>query len=331
VTIFRNLLSRLEKARESRKLKLQKEAVLTEAIERVVQSSAPVICSLRDCRRDLRSPVETALAYIDQTIALIPGPVALSPQNWDHDPLLQALFVEPDEIRVLLTVNSRLKSFFAKNPSDRAFALLTAAQHERIIFGTAVEGEIVRRDVAQTAVEFRDHRILDPAAMEVETRDALKDRALNALVAQVLERLLQLRSLKDELREQQRILSIQLKIQQTRPHNLDGLMSEDRDSDSSAPGTHPVLADIDRQIRDLSAESDSPDDYLRQLVDLLNAPQEILTVRPITLRLNWMGIKQGESSAAGHPEIQLAEVQLKERLKRVAVFVTINRTDCLKP
>jgi hypothetical protein len=39
-------------------------------------------------------------------------------------------------------------------------------------------------------VEFHDHRIVDPCAAENETRQALKDRALNALVTQVLERLL---------------------------------------------------------------------------------------------------------------------------------------------
>lgn len=331
MAVFRNLLARLERARESRKLKLQKEALLAEAVERVVQFSVPAICSLRDCRRNLRTPVETALAYIDQTIACIPGPVALAPQNWDQDPLLQALFAGPDELQVLLAVNSRLKSFFSKNPPTRAFALLTAARQERIVFGTAVEGEVVRRDVAQTAVEFRDHRILDPAATGIETRNALKDRALNALVSQVLERLLQLRCLKDELKEQQRMLSIQLKIQQTRPPNLDGLMSEDGDSIPPGCGTHPVLADIERQIRDLSAESGSPNDYLRQLVDVLNEPQEVLTVRPLTLRLNWMGVKQSESSAGGPSDIRLAEVELKNRLKRVAVFVSIERADCMKP
>lgn len=233
MTVFSRLLSRLERAREAREWKRQKEARLSEAIQRVVQLSAPVVCSLRDCRRDLRSPVETAVAYIDQTIALIPGPLPLSPAIWDRHPLLQALFADAEEIKTLLTRDRCLKSFLDRQPAPRAYALLTATKRERTIFGTAVEGEILRRDVAQTAVDFRDHRILDPAATEAETRYALQTWALTALVNQVLERALRLRSIKDELREQQRILSIQLKIRQTRPHSLDASASEERESDSS--------------------------------------------------------------------------------------------------
>ncbi|MGE5257591.1 MAG: hypothetical protein ACM3KE_13015 [Hyphomicrobiales bacterium] len=321
---------RVSQRREARVLKRQKEEALAQAIDRVVQVSAPVVCSLRDCRRDLRSPVDNALRYIDQTIDAIPGPVSLSPEKWDQDPLLKALFVTPDEVSYLLVGDPRLKPFFAQPQAARAFALLTATKVERTIFAPAVEGEIVRRDVPQTAVEFHDLRILDPAATEAATRFALKDRALNALVAQVLERLLQIRALKDELKEHQRILSIQLKIQQTRTHSLDELITEDREAEPSAPAGLQVLADIDRQIQDLGKESDSPADYLRQLMTVLNAPQEVLTVVPVAMRLNWMGVRQNDASGACDRDICLAEVKLQNRLRRVAVVVSINRKDYLR-
>ena len=321
---------RMSQRREARMLERQKEQALAQAIDRVVKASAPVVCSLQDCRRDLRSPVGNALHYIEQTIDAIPGPFPLSPEKWDQDPLLKAMFVTPDELSSLLAGDARLKSYFAQPQADRVFALLAATKMERTIFAPAVEGEIVRRDVPQTAVEFHDLRMLDLAATEAATRYALKDRALNALVTQVLERLLQIRALKDELKEHQRILSIQLKIQQTRTHSLDELMSEDRGAEPAAPVAQQVLADIDRQIQDLAAESDSPVDYLRQLTAVLNAPQEVLTVVPITMRLNWMGVRLDDPSGASDRGICLAEVELQNRLKRVAVIVSIAREDCLK-
>jgi len=330
VTIFRKIISRAEQAREARRQRRQKEAALTQAIDQVVQASAPVVCSLRDCRRDLRSPVENALGYIQQTIDAIPGPTRLSPENWDRDPLLKALFVDPDEMRSVLERDLRLRSFFTRQQAARAFALLTATKTERTIFGTAAEGDIVRRDVPQTAVEFHDHRIIDPSATEAETRHVLKDRALNALVTQVLERLLQLRALKNELEEQQRILSIKLKIQQARPGGLDVLKSEQAAEESAPLDAPRLLADIDRQIQGLAAESDSPEEYLRQLTAVLTAPQQVLTVTPIVLQLNWMGVKQGNASADGDRGIRLAEIEFQDHLMRVAVFVDIARQDCLK-
>jgi hypothetical protein len=330
VTILKKILSRTEPAREARRRRRQKENALIQAIDQVLQASAPVMCSLRDCRRDLRSPVENALGYIQQTIDAIPGPTRLSPEIWDRDPLLKALFVDPDEMRSLLERDRRLKSFFVRQQADCAFALLTATKREHTIFGTAADGNIVRRDVPQTAVEFHDHRIIDPAAADDETRRALQDRALNALVTRVLERLLQLRALKNELKEQQRILAIKLKIQQSRSYSLDALKSEQTTGEPAPRDVPRVLADIDRQIQDLAAESDSPEEYLRQLTAVLNAPQQVLTVTPIGLRLNWMGVKQADAATDGEQAIRLAEVEFQDHLKRVAVFVTIARQDCLK-
>jgi len=321
--------SRISQWRQGRRLKRQNGEALAQAIDRVIKVSAPVVCSLRDCRRDLRSPVDTALSYIQQAIDTIPGPVPLSPEYWDQDPLLKALFVSPDELRSLLAADPRLRSLFAQPQTARAFALLTATKMERTVFGTAVEGGIGMRDVPQTAVEFHDLRLLDPAPTEAAIRCALEDRALNALVTQVLERLLQLRALKDKLREHQRILSIQLRIQQTQAHSLEGLAPDDHAAEPAAPAGQQVLADIDRQIQDLAAESDSPAEYLRQLTAVLNAPQEVLSVAPIVLRLNWMGVRQDDASAACRPGIHLAEVKLHNRLKRVAVLVLIAREDCL--
>jgi hypothetical protein len=327
VSVFKKLHSRLEAARRARERKHRRETVLTEAVQRVLHLSAPMVCTARDCRRELCSPVANALAYIQQALDAIPGPLPLAPENWDHDPLLQALFIDAQEIKSLLAGNRRLRSFFAEQQAPRAFALLTAAKKERTIFGTAVEGDIVRRDVAQTAVEFEDHRIIDPGASLSETRRALQDRILNALVNHVLERQLQLRAHKDELREQQRILCIKLKIQQTRMQGLNGQNSRESAGESAPPEAHPMVCEFDRQIRDLAQECDSPDEYLRQLTAVLNAPQQVLTVTPICMRLNWMGVKQDRAGGDGGPDIRLAEVKLQDQVKRVAVFITTRRQD----
>jgi hypothetical protein len=331
VAMLSKLVSRFQQAREVRESNRRKEAALTEAVQRVMQLSAPVVGTLRNSQRNLRAPVETALAYIDQTIALIPGPLPLSPETWGQHPLLQALFVGAEEIKAFLWADRRLKSFFARHPEPRAWALLTATRCERTIFGTAVEGEIVRRDVAQTAVEFRDHRILDPAVTLAYTRHELRARAMAALVTPVVERALQQRSLQDGLREQQRILSVQLKIQQTRSDRPDGQSPGEGEKGASENGASGILADIDRQIRELSACSASPEVVLHEIAEVLNAPQAAMTVHPVAMRLNWMGVKQCQTSSECDLDVRLVEVELKAHWRRTAVFVSIERGDVARP
>ena len=315
MAFFREMLSRWVMTREARAEKRRQEGALREAIQRVVHLSAPAVCTLRDCRRELRSPVENALGYIHQAVAAIPGPVPLAPKRWGQDPLLPALFVNPDEVEALLAGDRRLKSFFRERTSARACALLIATPKERTIFGTAVEGGLVQRDVAQTVVEFHDHRIIDPCPAVAETRRALEDRALNALVTRVLERLLQARSLKDELKEQQRILSIKLKIQQTRERGLDVLNPEENDGEEAPSTARPVMAELGRQIQDLAAESDSPEAYFRRLAAVLNAPQQVLAIAPVVLRLREVGdvkICRVAEAIAGQPDHGWAAVEARD-------------------
>jgi hypothetical protein len=322
MALLSRLVSRFQLARAAGDSKRRGEAELALAVQRVLDLGAPVVCTLRDCRRELHGPVETALAHIDRAVAAIPGPLPLAPDAWDRHPLLQALFTDAGEIGGLLSADRRLRSFFSRRPAPpRAFALLTAARCERTIFGTAVEGEIVRRDVAQTAVEFRDHRILDPAETPAETRGELRMRALAALVTPVVDRARRQRALLDELREQQRILAVQLKIQQSRPDRSAARGPQDGGGDA-APS---VLEELDRQIRALSAEAASPAEVLREMAEVLGAPQAALTVTPVALRLNWMGVKQCQTSSACDLDVRLVEVEIREHLKRTAVFVEIAR------
>jgi hypothetical protein len=324
------LRSRIAQRRKATRLEREEENALAQAIDQVLKASAPMVCSLRDCRRDLRSPVQNALDYLRQAIAAIPGPVPLAPELWGQDPLLHALFVDAEEMKAVLAADRRLRTFFSRHRQPQAFALLTATKQERTIFVTALEGGIVRRDVPQTAVEFHDHRFVDPSSGPADTRCALKNRALNGLVTQVLERLLNIRALKDKLKEQQHILSIQFKIQQTRMQGLEALKADETSAESMPSAEPQVLADIGRQLQDLGLESDSPEEYLRQLAAVLNAPQQVFTVTPITLRLNWMGVKQGGASTTDEGGVRLAEVEFQDRLKRVAVLVAIARQDCVK-
>lgn len=306
-------------------------AHLADAIERMVQNSDPGIRSVRGYRQQLRLPVANSLAYIERLVALVPGPVDLAPDRWDKSGLARALFTDPVEAAGLIQDSSELKAFFsARSQAREAVAILTATREERTIFATAQEGDIVRRDVPQVSVEFRDLRIVAPAATEAEARRELEARTLQLLAAGSLRHMLERRSLREELAEQRRILEIKLKILRTRADALECTLASDCDPPEPAEPGADLLADIDRQLAALAPESMSADAHLEYLAEVLNHPAEVMEARAFSLNLNWMGVKSQEPTPGSAP-ITLAELEIKGRLKRVAVLVRVPRAGCFTP
>jgi hypothetical protein len=323
------LIEKLNTYRERKRRQRQKEAALVELIDRMVQDSDPAIRKVARYRHQLQKPVENALDHIQGLISLIPGPFSLSAGHWDKDPLIHALFVSPDEIRSLLHNCAELKSFFQKSGTDTAVALLTATRKERTVFGTALEGEIVRRDVPQVAVEFYDHRVVAPVATEEQNRRELVQRGLNALATYALEEIMQIKSIREDLTAQRHMLAVQLKIPQTRKRGLESLLTGGTQSQADAIQAEQVLAEIDKQLMELEPGAGMPQDFLRKLENVLTSPGNFLTGETIGMRLNWMGVRLNEGSAEEGREITLSELEIPGRLKRVALLAKIFANECL--
>lgn len=323
------ILDTWNRYREAKKNQRQKESDLIDLIERTVQDSDPAIRKVADYRQRLKKPVENALGHIESLISSIPGPFSLSAETWDKDPLIHALFVSPDEIRSLLRSGVDLKSFFQQSGLKTAVALLTATKKERTVFGTTQEGEIIRRDVPQVAVEFHDHRLVAAGENAAENRRELFHRGLYVLAAHTLEEILRIHSIKEELSEERRILAVKLKIQHSRERGLEGLLAGGGKSGERAKQAQDLLEEIDRQLLELESGSGTPQDFLRKLEKVLLEPGNFLTGRPIRMRLNWMAVKQNEESAENAPEITLAELEIPGQVKRVAAMVAVSAEACL--
>jgi hypothetical protein len=323
------ILDTWNRYREAKKNQRQKESDLIDLIECMVQDSDPSIRKLAGYRKQLKQPVENALGHIEGLISSIPGPFSLSADVWDKDPLNHALFVSPDEIRSLLQNCVDLKSFFQQSGVKTAVALLTATKKQRTVFGTAQEGEIIRSDVPQVAVEFFDHRLVAPGANEAENRRELFHRGLYVLATHTLEEILRIHSIKEELSEERRILAVKIKIQHSRERGLEGLLAGGGKSSESSEQAKQLLEEIDKQLMELEPGSGKPQDFLRKLEKVLLDPGNFLAGKPIRMHLNWMGVKQNEESAENAPEITLAELEIPGKVKRVAALVAVSAEECL--
>lgn len=319
-----------KQSRELKKKKREKEDTMVEWIDRMLRDSDPSILRVSGYREQLLEPFESAVDYLEGLISAIPGPFLLSADDWDKDPITHALFVNPDEVRSVLNKSGDLKSFFKKSGLKTAVALLTATKKERTVFGTGMEGEIIHRDVPKVTVEFYDHRIVAPASAEEEARKELVHRGLHVLTTNALERFTEIKSIVEELKTQRRILDYKMKIHKTRDRGFESLLTGSSQLDTETVETRKVINDIDKQLKEFEQGAGTPRDFLRKLEKVFLNAGNFLTEKPITLRLDWMGVKQNETATEKSQEINLAELEIPERAKRVAVLASINADEFVR-
>lgn len=318
---------RYQKQRNARAARRRQASQLEKCIEQVARDFSPIIHSARSYRKRLREPVRNAFDYINNLVETIQGPIELSPSRWNRDSLLRAIFVDPETLQGLLRSTIELKSFFRQHTTGMVFALLTATRKEKTIFAAAMENGFIRRDVAQTAVEFTEHRIVAPALTEAENRRELKHQALTILTRRALKEVVDLRSWKQELNEQRQTLSAQLQMLQKRKVGLDALLPGHERDLSKESEARQILEDIESKLKELSGKFSCPDDYLQCLIRHLANPETVLTLETLSMRLNWMGVKLKPDAPEPGDPITLTEIDIKDRIKRVAILTKISAGD----
>lgn len=315
--------NRLQLGREARGA----EKKLRETIESLVDEVSPAIRNVRGYRKQLRSPVEKFEKHLEGLAAAIPGPLPLSTTGWGQGSPAELLFIDAGRVGELFRTSAVLKSFFEGDAASQAVALLTATRSEKTIFAGEIQGQIIKRDVPQTAVDFIDHRIVAPAATETRDRRALVDAGMRLLGLRVLEHLTNLKSQKEDLAEERRLMAVKLKILQAHAQSLEGLLESHRESELKAAKVRELLQEIDQELDVVTKVMGPPEAALTHLTTFLNSPEFLLTYKPLTLRLNWMGVRVEEGAEDPGKEISLVEMEMPGRLKRVAVLVTIRREE----
>src|SRR5512139_261811 len=143
------------------------------AIERAVDGTDSRLRAFPGYRRLLRDPVVHA---IDHVVALVDSIHAALPAGADgyrNDFRLAALFASGEEMLQVFSRDRALSQYLAGpdgRGAEHVTALLLARREERTILGMDLAGDQVRRDVAQVAVNFSGHHLLEPRTAEAECR-----------------------------------------------------------------------------------------------------------------------------------------------------------------
>ncbi len=189
----------------------------------------------------LAPALNSAVEYLDQQIAVIPGPLDISAAHYMHHPLVHALFPARQEIAHGMGRSTDVKqplAFLAGADQPEAFALLGVRRQPNAEAAAAAAG-----------AAFCDHTLRSLAATESGARQGLRTAALTRLVTAFGEHL-------DKLRKNDKLTRGEWNI-------------ENRKDVADADRGKPVLASDELRTENL----------LNGLVAWLQRPSEFLQVR----------------------------------------------------
>ena len=159
---------------------------LAEAIERAVDRVEPRLKQASGYPGRYRGAIARALRYSDQLAGAIPGPLALDPEHFNRDPLVRAIFTMQEDVQRMLLRSKTMREFQrGPNAGPDIHALMGVRRKEKKVFGMEIEGEVLRRDVAQQSITFSDHILNCIASEESDARALVAWRIFDGLIAQV--------------------------------------------------------------------------------------------------------------------------------------------------
>jgi hypothetical protein len=313
------------------------DAMIREAIERVVDGTDPRLRAVSHYRRKLRDAVAHAVDYAAQQVATLPPAIEIGRRRFTTDPCLRALFISPDHLREVLSFSqaahkNRPTTSSPAVASTDLYAALSMERIEKTVLGVELQGDIIRREVPQMTVNFRNHRVAFPTASETETRREMMKRAFDYLIEAALQSLIATRTRKQQLQQQQRqLLQKKAQVLKRAEPGLEALLA------APAPRKAAETAAIERQLREIEAEfsqihadSATLDHHLAQVVATLRQPEKHLRMDRVSLTLNHMNIKVSEDAAKTANTLTFDDALIGENRRMTVLLVRFPRSELLE-
>ncbi len=286
---WRHFLTILESGAGKQGETTQNSALVTDAIETVIDGTDKRIRAIGSYKKRLRDTVRMTLDYIDTAVASIPQAIRVDKDSFSRNPEINAFFVNIDDMRNIFSTSRELQNFFKKTEHascDEAYAILFVTRNEKTVLGKIIQDDMLVSEVKQTAVNFSEHEIVAASDSEEGARQGLKEFIFNHIVEYVSAHMLHIRQ-----QQQEQINKGHMEI------CISGVCN--------------------------------PEVYLDELINQLTTPGPLLTHKKVRLRLNKMGIQVDENSSESVNEFTVHEFQIGKQPPRVVTLVRYPGDDML--
>ena len=312
--------------------KFDKELMLR-GIERVVDGTDPRLRAVSHYRRKLWDPVERTIDFVVNFVDALPPAIVADRQGYMTDPRLRALFASPESLREILSFSDGTRSYLeqASDPLPaELFAGLGAVRIEKNVLGIEMDGEILRRDVPQVVVNFRDHRVVFLNDNEQAARRELMRRAADYLIATALQRLTADRIEKTQLEQQQRKLLLQkASLLKQGQAGLELLAEPAPAEPVDLSALEQQLQDLETELNQLRADTATLDQYLAKVAATLSEPEQYLRLESVTLTLDHTNTKVAADSGRVTNSMTFQEVVMEQDRRLTALFVRFPSSELL--
>ncbi|MBL8248072.1 MAG: hypothetical protein JNK95_06860 [Candidatus Competibacter sp.] len=312
--------------------KFDKELMLR-AIERAVDGTDPRLRAVSHYRRQLWNAVERAIDFVVTFVNTLPPAIVADRQGYMTDPRLRALFASPESLREILSFSDGVRNYLKQAPNPlpaELYAGLGAVRLEKNVLGIDLDGEILRRDVPQTVVNFCDHRLVFLTDNEQDTRRELMRRGFDYLVETALHHLTASRVQKTQLEQQQRKLLLQkaslLKKAQV---GLESLTGPTTLEPVDLAALEQQLQTLETELGQLRADSATLDKHLAKVASTLGEPEKYLQLESIPLTLDHTNTKVPADSPRVANSMTFQEIVMGKDRRLAALFVRFPSSELL--
>jgi len=291
------------------------------AVEKVVDGTDSRIRLVSGYKKKLHDGVKTALEFADELVARIPGTIEISSSNFVSDPYVNAFFVNANDLHTIFNHSSEMQDFMedcGSHEDSQCCVLLCMQKTEKSILGMDLSGDILKKDVQQTAVSFSDHRIYSPAPTEAATREGLKECLLGGLVTNALERIMQDKVKNHRLQSDRQMLHVKLRHLEYKSRSTHQGSRIHADLTNEIEDIRQKLRVIENKL--MSARPATPQESLNHVNGVLKQPDNYIQLSKSTFRLDKMGIRIDKSSSRPCNNIDLTEVVIGEASPRVVTL-----------
>lgn len=286
------------------------DELIQRAIDKAILLANPRFKLIRDCRTRLQPAVCKTIDYLRAAILALPESIAVSPANWVDTPSLRAFFVSNQDIQTTVGRSKNLHTLFAKYPdAEKLYFVLGMACEEQKVFGLAMRGDVVQREVAQTVLVFSDHQARICGLDEREVRRLVGVQAFEYLIAEVLAQSGAERTERRELEETRSLLRARLRLLEQQGPGLGSLFTPVTSAASEKTRLEAELIENERQLEECVPAKELLEAEFEILCSVLSAPMDYLVFDARQSRIDTLNVVIDGDNAQDGREIAYSLVR----------------------